>query len=347
MDPFGGFVRRRWVWFALPAAVVAVFAFSPDVVAAYGLIPGSVVALAALSGCVVLGVRRLRVLARNRAAASEDGFAGWLPPPTGHDHDRRIDFAAETVRLHRIARRATMFVLVWAALAGSGAAGLVLLGKAADELLATGARTTGEVVSVQNHTRGRMTFQVRYGTRTAKIVRDSENSYSVGEKVTVVHDRADPDRVRTTKEENKNQFVLNLGIVSIVAGSLGTVFATWAAVGWWRRARAVAATGWRNATVDIVRVFARTGTSLRRPPPEIHVRYREGTGIVLRAMSSTHGAHALADFTDRLAWVGGWGRHMVVLFPNGPRRPGPYAVPAYAMGLRTESGGGGLSRSRR
>jgi hypothetical protein len=184
-----------------------------------------------------------------------------------------------------------------------------------------------------------MTFEVRFESRTAKIVRDSKNSYTVGGRVTVVYDRADPDRVRTLVEENKSQFLVNLGYVLLVAGSLGTLFAAVAAVGWWGRARAVAATGWRNATVDIVRVFARNGRSLRRPPPEIHVRYREGTGIVLKAMSSTHGATALADFTDRLAWVGGWGRHMVVLFPNGPRRPGPYAVPAFALDLRTDGGG--------
>ena len=330
MDPFGGFVRRRWVWFALPAAVVAVFAVSPDVVAAFGMVPVVAVGLAAVAGCVALGVRLRRVSARKRAAASEDGFAGWLPPPTADDHDRRIDFAAETLRLRRFAWRTAALVLVWMALAGSGITGLVQLGKAADELLATGARTTGEVVSVSYGTRGRMTFRVRYGTRTAEIARDSKDSYAVGEKVTVIYDRADPDRVRTTKEANESRFAVSLGIISIVAGALGTVLAVWAAVGWWLRARAVAATGWRNATVDIVRVFARDGRAVKRPPPEIHVRYREGTGIVLRAVSSTHGANALADFTDRLAWVGGWGRHMVVLFPNGPRRPGPYAVPAYA-----------------
>ncbi len=268
----------------------------------------------------------------------ENGFAGWLPPPTGHDHDRRIDFAAETGRLRRIARRATVLLLVWVVLAASGGTGLLLLGEAADELLATGARTTGEVVSVQHLGKGRMAFRVRYGTRTAEIVRDSADSYSVGEKVTVVYDPADPGRVRTTKETNENRFAVNLGIVSIVAGSLGTVFAAVAAVGWWLRARAVTATGWRNATVDIVRRHP-TGRALKRPPPDIHVRYREGTGIVLRAVPSTHGANALADFTDRLAWVGGWGRRMVVLFPNGPGRPGPYAVPAIALTSRTENGG--------
>ncbi|MFI5592391.1 DUF3592 domain-containing protein [Amycolatopsis sp. NPDC051758] len=336
MDPFGGFVKRHWLWFALPAAVVAVFAFSPDVVAAFGLVPAVAVLVAVGAGGAVW---RLRVSIRSRAAASENGFGGWLPLPTDHDHDRRIDFVVETGRLRRVARRATAFVLVWMALAGAGAADLVLLDKAADELLATGARTTGEVVSVRPYTRGGMTLEVRFESRTAKIVRDSKHSYVVGERVTVIYDRADPDRVRTLVEENKSQFLVNLGYVLLMAGSLGTLFAVWAAVGWWGRARAVAATGWRNATVDIVRVSTRNGRSLRRPPPEIDVRYREGTGIVLKAMSSTHGANALADFTDRLAWVGGWGRHMVVLFPNGPRRPGPYAVPAFALNLRTEGGG--------
>ncbi|EOD59270.1 DUF3592 domain-containing protein [Amycolatopsis vancoresmycina] len=343
MDPFGGFVQRRWVWLALPAAVVAVFSVAPEVVAAYGMTPALVVLCTALAGGAVLGVRRLRVLAGNRAAAREDGFASWLPPSTDHDHDRRIDFEAETRRLRRVARRAAALVLVWVAVAGSGTLDLVLLDRAADKLLATGARTTGEVVSVQHYTRGGLTFRVRYGSRTAEIVRDSKNSYAVGERVIVVFDRADPDRVRTTEEENENPFLVNLGYVLLVAGSLGTLFAAWAAVGWRNRARAVAATGWRNATVDIVRV-ARHGRSVRRPPPELHVRYRDGTGIELRAVSSTHGANALAIFTDRLAWVGGWGRHMVVLFPDGPSRPGPYAVPATAMTRRTEDG---VSRSRR
>jgi hypothetical protein len=202
------------VWFALPVAVVTVFAFSPDVVAAFGLVPAIAVLLAVGSGGAVW---RLRVSARNRAAASEDGFGGWLPLPT--DHDRRIDCAAETGRLRRVARRAAAFVLVWMALAG--AADLVLLDKAADELLATGARTTGEVVSVQTFTRGGMTFEVRFESRTAKIVRDSKNSYTVGGRVTVVYDRADPDRVRTLVEENKSQFLVNLGYVLLVAGSRG------------------------------------------------------------------------------------------------------------------------------
>ncbi|MEU0534905.1 hypothetical protein [Amycolatopsis tolypomycina] len=40
---------------------------------------------------------------------------------------------------------------------------------------------------------------------------------------------------------------------------------------------------------------------------------------------------------------------MVVLFPNGPRRPGPYAVPAYALTRRTERGttGEGVVRGDR
>ncbi len=274
-----------------------------------------------------------------RATASEDGFGAWLPSASAADHDRRIDFAAETARLRPIARRAAALVLVWLAIAGGAATGLVLLDRAADELLAHGVRVSGVVLSVQHYGRGGLTMRVRYGSRTAEIVRGSGNQshdYGVGEVVTVVYDRADPERVRTTEEANEDQFAVNAGIVLLVVGTGGTPIAAWAAIGWRRRARAVAATGWRVATVDVV---PQPPAGRSRPKPRIHVRYPDGTGLLLRAVLSTHGAKALADFTDRLAWVGGWGAHVVVLFPRGPRRPVPYVVPAAAKTLRTAGGG--------
>jgi hypothetical protein len=198
------------------------------------------------------------------------------------------------------------------------------------------------VLSVYDPGKGTPSMQVRYGTRTAKIVRDSGHHYHVGEAVTVVVDPADPEHVRTTEEENENQFVFGLCIAALLLGLAGAPAAAGAALGWRRRAWAVGVTGWRVATVDVVPDRSIGGR--KRPPPTIHVRYRDGTGIVLRAVPSTHGAKALADFTDRLAWVGGWGREMAVLFPQGPRRPGPYAVPAAAKTPRATSG---FSRSRR
>jgi hypothetical protein len=347
-DPFRGLFRWRAVWLAVTAAGVAVFGFFGVAAAIYpflaedpvfgpGELPALFATLAGSLGLAVLGACCLRVLARRlRTAAGEDGFGAWLPRVDAADRDRRIDFGAETVRLRRFARRAAALVLVWAALAGSGVTGLILLDKAADRLLATGARVYGVVVSVRTYTRGGLTMQVRYGSRTAKVVRDSDHrdrAYHVGEVVTVIFDRADPERVRTTEEANENQFAFNAGVVLLVAGFGGAPFAVVAAVGWRRRARAVAGTGWRVATVDVVP--DRSGGRNRRLP-EIRVRYRDGTAIVLRAARSTHRAKPMADYTDRLAWIGGRGPDMVVLFPNGPSRPGPYAVPASAIGTRDQ-----------
>jgi hypothetical protein len=92
-------------------------------------------------------------------------------------------------------------------------------------------------------------------------------------------------------------------------------------------------TGWRVAAVTVVPDHpVRKG----RHTPDIHVRYRDDSVIALRAATSTHGATVLKNRPDRQAWVGGWGRDMVVLFPYAPRRKRPYAVPVYAMSLREE-----------
>ncbi|WP_410588502.1 DUF3592 domain-containing protein [Amycolatopsis sp. lyj-23] len=353
-DPLRRLTRRRAGWLAVAAAGVAVSGFFAVAVGVYRLVVadpgfdrGDVVALIVVFttslGCAALGGDRLRVLAhRIRATAGENGFGAWLPSPAAADHDPRIDFGAETARLRRIAGRAAALILVWVALFTGGFTGISLLDEAADELLATGERVPGVVVSVHTPDKGTWSMQVRYGERTAKIVRDTGHRYHVGEAVTVVVDRADPAHVRTTDEENENQFAFGCCVAALLIGLAGTPVAAGAALGWRRRARAVAVTGWRVATVDVVR--GRSADPRRRPPPTLYVRYPDGTGIVLRAVPSTHGAKALADFTDRLAWVGGWGREMAVLFPRGPRRPEPYAVPAAAKTPRAASA---FRRSRR
>jgi len=345
MDPLRGLGRQRARWLAVAAAGGGVFGFFAIVVPVYllvvadpafdrGDISALVVVFAVSFGFAVLGGLRLRVLARRiRGIASEGGFGAWLPPSTAGDRDRRIDFGAETGRLHRIARRAAALVLIWVALVAGGFAGMSLLDEAAAELLATGARVPGVVLSVHVPVKGTPSMQVRYGTRTAKIVLDSGHHYHDGEAVTVVVDPADPAHVRTTEEENENPFAFGCSVAVLLVGVAGTPVAAGAAIGWRRRARAVAVSGWRVATVDVVP--DRSAGGRKRPPPTLRVRYSDGTGSTLRTLPSTHGATALADFTDRLAWVGGWGREMVVLFPNGPRRPGPYAVPAAAKAPRS------------
>ncbi|MEV7042020.1 hypothetical protein [Amycolatopsis sp. NPDC051061] len=77
--------------------------------------------------------------------------------------------------------------------------------------------------------------------------------------------------------------------------------------------------------------------STDRHLPDIHVRYRDGSAIVLRAAQSSHRAQKLADPPDRIAWIGGWGRDMVVLFPYGPKEERPYAVPAFALTEREDA----------
>ncbi|MDX3188871.1 DUF3592 domain-containing protein [Streptomyces sp. MN03-5084-2B] len=340
MDPLRDLVRRRSRWSAVTVVGAAVFGFFVMVSAVFR--PADrfplIVVFAVSLGFAGLGAGRLRVLARRiRGTAGENGFGAWLPLPTEDDRDRRIDFDAETGRVRGIARRAAAFVLVWVALVAAGLVGLHLLDEAADELLATGARVPGVVLSVDVPVKGTPSMRVRYGDRTAKIVLDSGRRYHVGEAVTVIVDPADPARVRTPEEANENEFVFLLCIGLLLLGLFGTPFAAGAAIGWRRRAAAVAVTGWRVATVDVVP--DRSGTGRRRQPPTLRVRYRDGTGIRLRTLPSTHGAQALADFTDRLAWAAGWGREMVVLFPNGPRRPGPYSVPAAAKAPRLPGGG--------
>jgi hypothetical protein len=56
----------------------------------------------------------------------------------------------------------------------------------------------------------------------------------------------------------------------------------------------------------------------------------------VRTAMSAHGAGYLGGEQNRRAWIGGWGRRMAVLFPYGPPKPGPHAVPAYAEELRVD-----------
>jgi hypothetical protein len=334
-----GLCRRRAVWQAVTVTGAAVFGFFLVRLVVYllvrkdhgfgpGELPGLFATWAASAGLAVLAASELRFLARRlRTAAMEQDFGSWLPQADAADRDRRIDFAAETAGLRRLARRASVLVLAWVALAAAGITGQVVLDEAAADLLATGTRFEGVVLSVHDRVRSTSWIEVGFGARTVRIVRNSEHRYHVGEGVTVVVDPADPERVRTTEELNDDQVLFGVVVVLLVAGFGGAPIAVTASVGWRRRARAVAATGWRVATVDVVPDRTR---GRNRHLPDVHVRYRDGTRIVLRAARSLHCARPMAVYTDRLAWIGGWGPDMVVLFPNGPHRPGPYVIPASA-----------------
>lgn len=243
--------------------------------------------------------------------------------------------------------RSAGFVLVWLAVLAGVVAGFVAMSASAEHLLKTGTRVTGEVLGVYRHSRADDIIYVAYpvgtsGYRYADIVWDSGRPYTEGQQITVIYDRADPDRVRTPDETNDDQTWMWVQVIGTIAGVSGLVLSLIAAVNWRRRYRAVRATGWRLASVTVVPDYPiRRGRHL----PDIEVAYRDGTRITLRAATSSHGSVPLKHEPNRRAWIGGTDRDMVVLFPHGRRRRPPYAVPAYALNSRTGAKNAGLRPS--
>ncbi|WP_367127150.1 DUF3592 domain-containing protein [Saccharothrix sp. HUAS TT1] len=104
------------------------------------------------------------------------------------------------------------------------AGGLALSGRGAEELARTGVRTTGEVVEV--HAGGRFpgSAEIRYRVagvpRTGTLVVDvAHPAYRAGDRVTVLHDRDDPDRFRTPEVSNEPFWTLSLLGVPLLGGS--------------------------------------------------------------------------------------------------------------------------------
>ncbi|KDN19804.1 DUF3592 domain-containing protein [Amycolatopsis rifamycinica] len=340
--------RRRTAWAVTAALCVAVFVLFVIGTAvtladpAYVFADGELAAeLGTLAGSAALGAL---AVARSRAAdrRSESVLARlsletWLPPPERLDGGVGVDFDVETARLRTLGRRALALALLWCGVLAGGIAGLEAIENAAEGLLATGVRTGGEVVEVVNPPSGRgspsmwVTYEAGGTVFTEEIVRDSSRAYVPGDRVTVVYDRADPEHVRTVEEPNDNQYLVGFCVVPMLLALVAVPVSLVAASRWRQRHRAVRHTGWRAAAVTVVPDYpVRKG----RHTPDIHVRYRDGSVIALRAATSTHGATVLKNRPDRPAWVGGWGRDMVVLFPDAPLRKRPYAVPAYARSPR-------------
>ncbi len=291
-----------------------------------------VLATALMLGCVALGRRHDR-----RRAALVAEHERWLPALSERDGQGQVDLDVETARLRPLVLRSVGLVLVWLVVLAGVVAGFVAMSASADHLLKTGARVTGEVLGVYKHSRSddtiHVSYQVSYGDlRFADIVWDSGRPYTEGQQITVIYDRADPDRVRTLDETNDDQTWMWVLVIGIVAGVSGLVLSVIAVVNWRRRYRAVLATGWRIASVTVVPDYP---VRRNRHMPDIEVAYRDGTRLTLRAATSSHGSVPLKHEPNRRAWVGGTDRDMVVLFPHGRWREPPYAVPAYALNERT------------
>ena len=310
---------------------------APDYVFEDGELLAEVIILACSLALAAFGGHRLRRLGRRQVPAE---FGAWLPPaePAGGDLPELTEL---TARLRRTARRAAALTLVWVAVLAGGLTSLVLTASAAEDLLVTGARVPGVVVAAVRPVKGAPWIVVRYGTRTAEIVWHSDRGYHVGDEVTVVYDPADPDRVRTPTRRTKTGSGPGSATPRCWSRSAGCRSRPeWPSAGVagsarWRR------TGWRSAELAVV-PESRHGAGLAKRQFLLHAGYRDGTGIALRRSASTHGVAAMSGREDRQAWIGGWGRAMVVVFPHGRRGPGPYAVPVYATATRRR-----VSRCRR
>jgi hypothetical protein len=332
------------VWFA--AGVVAVLVFAIFVAETtwslltpgYVLVDGELAAdFAVLFGSLSLAslcVFRARRLSRRADTLFEHADTEqWLPPREPRDGQGEIDLDAQVFRLRTLSPRAWGVAVLWCAVLVGGMVGLSAITSSADSLLATGTRTTGEVLTVLDSRKPSMWVRYTAGgmSQTAEIVRSSGRHYKPGESVTVVYNPTDPEDARTTEETNYNQYLVGFCVVPMLLALLFLPLSVVAAARWRRRYHAVRRTGWRAASVTVLPDYpVRKG----RHAPDIQVRYRDGSTIWLRASSSTHGATVLKDEPNQPAWVGGTGRDMVVLFPQARWRKLPYAVPAFAKDQR-------------
>ncbi|MFJ9778065.1 DUF3592 domain-containing protein [Amycolatopsis sp. NPDC101161] len=302
---------------------------TPDYAFADGELLGEAVILTGSLALAAFGVRRLRA-ADVRLRDSVPDFGAWLPGRDGSHGEDRVDLGARTARLRRTARRATAIAGAWAVLFAGGLATVIAADHAAADLLATGVHTEGTVLSVGKQGRGTPTFWVRYhspgASWTEEIVRDSGRAYQEGEAVTVVYDPADPAHVRTEDETNEDQVQYGFGMVAVLVALFGLPFWIGRAAGWWRRIRAVERTGWRRARVS------------EGPGPHdgrhLDAKFRDGTGVTLRRSWAFLRLSPSAGWKNKQAWVGGWGRTMVVGTEDAP-----YVLAVHATGER-------VSRSR-
>jgi hypothetical protein len=295
-------MRAFWV------AIVVVFSVLSGLGAAataYSLLsgdddlPGHVILLTCSLPFAAISWYALRLLDRSTPAAARD-FGRWLPAadPADGDHPE-LD-----ARMRRASRRATGFAVGWAVVLAAGAIDVALVGAAAEDPLATGVQESGVVVNERARAKGTSYAWVPHGDRTDKTVWESDHGYYVGDQVVVIHDPADPTRVRTADDENEDQVQLAFGIVPMLVALFGLPFWIGRAAGWRRRIRTVERTGWRRAGVT------------DGPGPHegryLDAKFRDGTDVTLRRSWAFLRLSPSAGWQNKQAWVGGWGKAMVV-----------------------------------
>ncbi|MFG1643373.1 hypothetical protein ACGFMK_24020 [Amycolatopsis sp. NPDC049252] len=222
----------------------------------------------------------------------------WLPPG-----DDARPAGAVTVPAH-IRRR-----LGAASLTGLAAAGLVVFGGqylhtldvAATRAHASDITVTGRVVDLRSAS-FELAYPVGDGKRLIWLPQRRAEPHGPGDQVEVVYSPADPLQVRYPEDIIMDRVGLLAGIMSIVAGTAGTIAAIRFGVLWWDRRRAVLRTGWRPAGLDLTE------------PGAVLADFADGSRIRLRPSAGLSRTYSrLAEVPGRTGFLAGSDTTMVLL----------------------------------
>jgi uncharacterized protein DUF3592 len=183
--------------------------------------------------------------------------------------------------------------------------------QAGDELVATGVRTPGTVTQVMASSKGgwmEVRFAVGGVDRVRKInLNGLSPAYHPGDHVTVVHDPADPERLRTDVEENDPLWAVIILVVLLVPAVGLLPAGSVECFRWSRRYRDVRRNGWRRGHATI---------ALRRNRRVLDVRFDDG--VTLRLRENARRATEIPDRGEVEVWVGGAGKARAMLFRGKP-----------------------------
>jgi hypothetical protein len=222
----------------------------------------------------------------------------WLPPG---DDARPAGAVTVSARLRRR--------LGAALLAGLAAAGLVVFGVqylhtldvAATRAHASDVTVTGRVVGLRSDF-FELAYPVGDGKRLIWLPQQRAEYHGPGDQVEVVYSPADPLHVRYPEDIIMDRVGLLVGIVSIVAGTAGTVAAIRFGVLWWHRRRAVLATGWRPVALEL------------SEPGAVLANFVDGSRIRLRPSAGLSRTYSrLAEVAERSGFLAGSDTTMLLL----------------------------------
>ncbi|WP_326569591.1 DUF3592 domain-containing protein [Amycolatopsis rhabdoformis] len=216
-------------------------------------------------------------------------------------------------------RRAVLAAVAWTLLLVATIAGVVLLFRSSERLLVEGVRTTARVDMVVDNSevRGaRSYFVVAYGERRAAIFDVDSTSHHVGETLTVYYDPDDPLHVRTADNANGDDLWFGGSVIVALVELVPLAWAVVFPVRLARRRRLAARSGWRRVKITPFgsRAFI--------------VRHADGERLVVRIVTVLRRRYRFLAQAPRRGWVGGRGKHLVLVVPRGTDR---CAIPVHAF----------------